>query len=394
MKLARVAFAFVYLNAACGSELEFKSGDSIKAVPTHEAPQVGVTPTPVAPTPTVEPTVLPTTTPSPDIPTPIPTTVPTVEPTPVPTVPSIGFSFTEVLELDKKKKPIDMVWVIDNSSSMDDNVAKVRENFQSFLNTVQSRTDLRLALISESGTTGAKMKLSDEAIKAGHIQISNYVGSHTAMMIAAAAACPKNTSSVSDINGGTICDVRVDNTDWAVDVIEDTAVNKAAGTLSNFFRKEAEHVFVFVTDDDALGFGAAEFTEALRNAGHIENFKAFAFACKDDGATCDGGVGYQYNFLSEKRGNVFDLRDDWDQSFDDLTKEIFELGARDYPLKKKNIAQILAVKIGNDALKPSEYELIDKKALRIKSSAIKDINAKVTVSYVYIRDPKDDTGGN
>lgn len=388
MKALKVAYLLLSLNAACGSQLEFKGspGELPPRTTRQDAPQAGVTPTPspienpvdTMPTPEpteppVEPTVAPTSAPT------QPPVVPL--PTPVATEAPVGAVYTESFDLDKKKKPVDMVWVIDNSSSMDNNVAEVRKNFEAFIDSIENKADLKLALVSEKGTSDAKMSLSAKALSAGHIQVSAYVGSYTPMMVAAAASCQKNLTSISDYGGGTVCGLEVNNTDWAVDVIDDAGVNKAAGTLANFYRNDAEKVFVFVTDDDAHGFGATEFTHAMKQARGVDSFRAYSFGCNDTQGSCDGNVGEQYRLLAQNRGAIFDIRNSWAQNFGLLTAEIYRLGTSEYKLGKKDVIQILEVKLGNTVLLPSDYELIEKSRLSINSSVVSDLNAKLTVTY-------------
>src|SRR5690606_28999334 len=57
---------------------------------------------------------------------------------------------TQSFTSSSKKTPIDMVWVIDNSGSMSQNVARVKENFKAFAATLKGEVDIKFALISRA----------------------------------------------------------------------------------------------------------------------------------------------------------------------------------------------------------------------------------------------------
>jgi hypothetical protein len=124
--------------------------EAIKTPEQKEAPLVSPTPTPAptpapTPEPTPEPTPKPTPEPTPEptpVPTPQPTPVPTPEPTPVPTPvptpqPTPDRRVSEFFNQSEVANKIDILFVDDNSGSMESKQRKLGQRFGNFISAIQ-----------------------------------------------------------------------------------------------------------------------------------------------------------------------------------------------------------------------------------------------------------------
>lgn len=111
---------------------------------------------------------------------------------------------------------VDLVWIIDGSSSMADEVARVKENLRSFVDSAKLRSDLKVAMITNVPSfANIALELPDVEL------VSSAVGSTNALAVAASASCPESETHVESMacsedpqpSPGRICGKDLD-TNW------------------------------------------------------------------------------------------------------------------------------------------------------------------------------------
>lgn len=302
------------------------------------------------------------------------------------------------LKTSATRAPIDMVWVVDNSGSMDAEVAQVRSNIQKFVSTIQSTADLQLSVISNEDPRFG-LQFDSMSMPSNFVQLKTYVGSYNAMTILAAALCdPASTEANSNIvtkvcgkdvvstienkgqPRGFLTPQALENSD-----LQATAV---AGKLKTRMRAESTKVFVFVTDDTAGGgvdgtnfmtFAntALASSEAKAISAHVY---AFAGLAKSD--TCKiENVGQSYIDVAKATGGaVFDICElDWSQNFAKLTENVIKLTSRNFQIPP-TIKALKAVKINGKKLAAAEYSFKGGKLVIADSVALNEKD-EVEVDY-------------
>jgi len=281
----------------------------------------------------------------------------------------------QMITLGSSTPLVDLVWVIDNSQSMDGEAAQVRSNVSKFIASVALSTDLRLALISQStGPTG--VQLGSEAIAKGHLQLETPVGSTNLLAIAAAASCAENQSTfISQANPpvGSItvrddtmvyskANVRVCGRDFDLrnNTFDSTAASRSylmespdavvssRGRLVSFFRPTATRIYVFVTDDDAGMVNDLNFLELLGAGGKGPRPSVFAFRGIESNAIgCTISMrGRSYETLASRTGaEVYDIcLADWSAHFKKLSESVGRIAKVQYDLSEPGL-RVEAIKL-------------------------------------------------
>lgn len=297
-------------------------------------------------------------------------------------------SRSDSFPVQSRKGSLDLVWAIDNSGSMSEEAAIVRANFQSFLQGVSSRADLRLALLSSPqrssqgplagngfGGFTAFATPSDTGVTlpsmgSNFIQIpSSFVGSTNPLAMAAAASCAANLTSLSTNSGGlagrlssgSICGEALVSLGGASgSSLEDPrSVQAVAGTLTSFLRPDAARAYVFVTDDNASGVSEQNFLAAIaRGAPSAKPATVFGFVGLNQTSCGIAEVGSSYIALAQQTGGaVFDLcAPDWSANFGRLTENLLSLAQSGYPLPGQ-AASVSQIRVDGRILAPSDYSL-------------------------------------
>lgn len=206
-------------------------------------------------------------------------------------------------------KPLDIVWVIDNSGSMDAEAAHVRNNFNQFINSVKSAADIRVALISKSGTTGTAVSLP--VTGSAYLQINQTVGSTDGLSLTAAALCPAS-------GGGAAC--------------SDGRLKTGAirGALRGFLRADTHKVFVFVTDDNSTNYSRTDFMKVFTEVYPTDSAIVYGFVGANAAASpCIARVGSVYVDLANNTGgSVYNICDtDWTSTFSTLATSVINLAS-------------------------------------------------------------------
>ena len=210
--------------------------------------------------------------------------------------------------------PLDIVWVIDNSGSMDAEAAHVRKNFLGFIDSVKAFTDLKVALISTSVT--ANNGVTIPVAGANYLQIDQKVESHDPLKLAGTAFCGTTPAA-----GSGCAEMRLG--------MDFTRLNKVAGKLRGFLRNGSKKAFVFVTDDESQ-VSAARFRDAFKETFPSEEPIVYGFISYSAALSpCRAAEGLVYQALATDTGGAtFNVCDaDWTKTFEQLASNVIRIAA-------------------------------------------------------------------
>lgn len=282
---------------------------------------------------------------------------------------------SEVFEITHQKPQLDMVWVIDNSGSMSQEVAHVRKNIQNFTNVVSSKVKLKTAFISLKGNSGLSVEVP---VNENSIQLNVNVGSTNLLAILASAVCDKATTSSSG-NTLTLCGQSVSGS-----VESPNVVATAAGGLSAFFREKSARAYVFVTDDNSRGVTETLF-ENLVNLTKT-NTSVFAFVGESKASNTSNcaiaNVGMAYKTLAQKTGgSTFDLCElDWAKHFSKLSENVVAIAQSDYVLSQ-SASDISSVEIDGVAIDLKHVKKVSDNQIKLDPSIIPANSQTIEVFY-------------
>ncbi len=222
--------------------------------------------------------------------------------------------------------PIDMIWVIDNSGSMEQEAAEVRRNLDNFMTSISARVDLKVTVISNADAKFG-VTLTPEALASGHAQIVQTVQSRNLLSLAASALCPDTETAVPGIGPLGLL-FKICNASGSAKQLGDfKGVNEIRGLALKRLRPNSAKVFVFVTDDDAEGvITPGNFLSSIKvdkSAAHV-----YAFRGDTAGDNCDiSRKGLAYDALAlATGGETFDIcLVDWSPQFAKLTSNVIDI---------------------------------------------------------------------
>ncbi len=221
------------------------------------------------------------------------------------------------------KGKIDLIWVVDNSSSMSDEARIVRDNFTEFANFTSSNTDLKIALVSKT-SGGNYVTISDELLMTNnYMQVNLKIESHDA---------PTKLLSVLG--------------------------NSSTG-LADFLREDSTKVLVFVTDDES-NKSSDYVLSAMTAHFAAEQTKVFGFiALSTSDPLCRERVGNKYIDMSEATGGkYYDIcAEDWSANFSDLSDQINYTANNVFKLSNPSIEILKEVKVNGTVVEPELYSL-------------------------------------
>ena len=246
-----------------------------------------------------------------------------------------------------QSKPVDIVWVIDNSGSMKLEAAHVRSNFANFIESVKARTDLKVGLISALDTlsTGVTMPVTG----AKYLQIVETIDSNNGPRVAANAFCPKTPAD------GSACKT--------VQTVKDALapmITRTAGKLEGFLRQDSQKAFVFVTDDES-SVKEAQFRAAFREAFPNQEPVVYSFAAFSlELSPCRAREGLVYQALAKATGGaVFNVcDDDWSRTFQQLASKVISIANQPVVLPDAvRAGKIVSVEIDGALLSKQMYSV-------------------------------------
>jgi hypothetical protein len=260
--------------------------------------------------------------------------------------PVLSESFT--IAATKTTKPLDMVWVIDNSGSMTDKTTIVRSNLTAFINALDKASDMKFLLLSKKGTTGLAMSLPSGLDPNRFIQADKAIGSW----------------------------------DGPAQLISQLNFYISSGTP--FFRQDSKKIIVFVTDDNSKPMTAADFTAGLAKAG-VASGQAGIFGFIGLGkalSPCQAATGVEYQTLvSQTGGKAYNICEkDWTQYFSDLKADVLTKLGRSFTMKDTMVAKIVKVEVDGVAIDASKYSFANG-VLMLADDVTMTEQSSVKVSY-------------
>lgn len=298
-------------------------------------------------------------------------------------------------------KPVDMVWVFDNSYSMKEEANHVRTNFQKFMYGLKQHTDIHVAMISSTTANEYNTQVNlPPPVDANNLEINYFVDSFNPLLVAAASTCKPNEEN-------SLCQILANNTRY----------RRVMGSLNQFFRDLSSKVFVFVTDDNSASTSRATSTQfdafpepfrvvevgtLIENSHFISSttfiqrmdsyfgqsspYRVFGFIAKDN-ENCAARESREYkNVIAQKNGNYFNVCDtDWSPHFDQLAEQITTYAKTEYVLDSVDAAKlkrIVSVSLNNQALVLGEDYTVNGKQISLNPELVKMQNVySVDVSY-------------
>jgi hypothetical protein len=301
-------------------------------------------------------------------------------------------------------KSIDMVWVIDNSASMTQNVARVKANFKAFVQALDSKIDIRVALISRSAAVSLNTQIALADYTSNGQQIHFMVHSYNPMLVAALSTCPASPAS-NDV----LCSSLKSNSRYA----------GVYGSLNSFFRSGSQKVFVFVTDDDssgisggstiqydsatnASGYDSIKVTSLTENVDYITPatfqsrmvkafgnetaVKSFGFTAYDKATSpCLARPSVQYQALIKTLGgsNFNICNADWSSAFSTLTTSVVDFAKNTYAVADDSFLGIDYVELNGAKLDADKDFSVSGNTITLNSSLLSQVgNYSIIVHYV------------
>ena len=211
-------------------------------------------------------------------------------------------------------QPVDIIWVIDSSPSMGEEIAQVQSNINAFTQRIAlSGLDVKVVMVASEADV--------------QFPTQDFLGVCVPPPLSGQAVCPD-----------------VDSEDYfhaRVNVHSKDALDKfieAYPSMQSFLREYALKHIVFVTDDDAgWGTDAMEFLEFLMNAPtpgfqhgvnvhSVIDLVGYQSSCIfDDNCSCGEERGETYISLSESTmGTIYSIcEEDWTPIFEALEEHVF-----------------------------------------------------------------------
>lgn len=264
---------------------------------------------------------------------------------------SLGQTSKQVsLSFDKSFKShdanIDLIWLVDNSPSMAEETEIIRKNISDFIAKVEMRSNLRMALLSNSDTKYG-VKLSDEILNKGHIQIKAHHQMSTAL---------SNLASKLD-----------------------ELVRK------DIIRENSQKIIIFTGDNDfsaqAGQIDTEEFLDSLQNVMNLKDVQFYSIVGLPRNSSCKiKQPGIKAIGLTEKvKGAHFDIcKQDWSDSFNIILKDIAKLTQSGFQLPSKSLGN-LVVKI--NGVQTDRFNMEGNSLILEPSNFPEESHYKIEVDY-------------
>ncbi len=317
------------------------------------------------------------------------------------TAPSPNFVLkTQNFGTQTTTKPVDMVWVFDNSGSMREEANHVRTNFRNFMSGLNKETDTRVAMISSTTNNayGTQINLSGSG-EINYLEVNYFVDSYNPLLVAAAATCQPN-----------------DPDDLCTVFSEDSRYARVIGSLNRFFRAVSSKVFVFVTDDNSQKatnttiqidrfpnpFSAVSVKLLIENLhfitgdtfirrmdtffGQSTPYRVYGFIATNN-EKCAARDSLEYKgVIGRKSGEYFDICDtNWSPHFSKLGEAITTYAKTDYVLdaiETTMLKRIVSVSLNNQILTLGNDYTVNGKQISLNAELVKMQNVySVDVAY-------------
>lgn len=246
-------------------------------------------------------------------------------------------------------RPMDMIWVVDNSGSMAEEASNVRSNLTNFINALDKSSDMKFLLISKEGNSGFSVSLPSGLDSSRFMQ--------------------KN--------------IEIDSTHGPAVLLNELSSDIGLGDIgmgTPFFRPDSKKIIVFVTDDNSA-MSAAIFTKSLSDLGvNKGDVSIFGFVGLGEAVSdCQAFTGDVYKDLaSQSGGNTYNICDsDWSLNFSTLKTDVLTKLGRSYIIKDPLAALVTSVEVDGVVIPTSMYSFangvltINDKVVMTEQSSIK-----------------------
>lgn len=243
------------------------------------------------------------------------TGVDVVDTTPTPDAEEDGEACVEIAYVaDEASRPADIIWVIDSSESMDDEITQVQANINEFASLIESSgVDVRVVMIASKYDDRVEVELPIP-IPLPIPVYQEYLGVCVPPPLSAAPGCPDTDNRPTFLHPH----VNVYSTDALTRLFE------SYDDFSDVLRPWAKTHLVVVTDDSSEVSAASFQTQAAGLPGPGFTDLAFHSIVDENGTLCGDGPGDDYIALSNATGGVVQsvCLADWQPIFDALFAEV------------------------------------------------------------------------
>lgn len=234
-------------------------------------------------------------------------------------------------------RPLDIVWVVDNSGSMSTEAAHVRNNLVNFVSTLANVTDVKLALLSAIGSTGTLVDYP--TIPIPNLKINQSVSSTNGLRLLSSTICKVGSTHALCNSGG------------------EAAVR---GQLQNFLRADSHKVVVMVTDDES-SVPMTDFLDVYSESFDRSTVTVYGWVGLGGNLSpCQARTGTQYSSLATATGGeVYNVCDtDWTSRFNQLANNVVTLVKDTIALPNNVInSTILSVTLNDQPIAPVDYTI-------------------------------------
>gem|GEM_PF-1798600 len=326
--------------------------------------------------------------------------------------------------------PLDLVWVIDNSGSMEQEVANVRDNLARFVERVSTaNVDLKMIFVSKAGLPKTGFKMPDELLAKGHVQLDVSPGDRSVLAAIAAGSCPSNTTVLNFLkpDGKPVafgervesCTVQIcgkpvsvpacnyadfanglqivrgadDGLPWPKIFLQTQPITELSGKIYQQFRADSRKVFVIVSDDDSTVVHDENFVNLIGTSVGKRLPQVFSFSAKTTesmrvaSSECViENYGRSFERLGKALGGAsYSICDtNWTPNFDALTTQLTEQAVTDslYTLTRIDARNIVSATIDGKPVDIKSFTIVGSNLLRIDSAfAAANAGKQLVVQY-------------
>jgi len=249
---------------------------------------------------------------------------------------SSRFYRTRQTILTTQSRPLDIIWVVDNSGSMGLEAAHVRTNISSFVQQLSGASDVKIALINRIGDSGTSTRLPQTSIPS--LEIDYTISSVNALEVVASALCPENSLSSACVAMGS-------------------RHQTVRGRLSNFLRPNSQKILVAVTDDESI-ISETEFKAVYDSLYSPSSLTVFGWVGMGSVSPCQARTGQVYaNLSSLTGGEVYNICDlDWSARFQRLASNVVTLAQDTIALPQEVLAgEFIKVLVNGAEVSANDY---------------------------------------
>ncbi len=264
-------------------------------------------------------------------------------------------------------RELDIVWVIDNSGSMGEEIEHVRKNLKEFVSYVGSFSKLSTSVVSktDSATYDAKLTLDIRGLETvkNFFPINHLIQSLDGLYWASRYFC-KDLKLCNDALIRPYCK---DDTCRATHYKDLSALG-----ANQVLRSSANKALVFVTDDESKEMSSTRFLSLYANFYPVEKLKVFSFVTlSKTESPCGYAEGAVYKDLSKKTGGkVFNICDlDWRPHFEEIASALEKIIKNQFAIGPKRTVQSVA--IDGKLIAAEQYKVIGDE-VQINSPALRE----------------------